>query len=106
MRRAAGGTPAVPGEHRGWHSRGYLPHFDAPHTIQSITFRLFDAVPAEVISAWKTDLRFRRDTPADDARSIELRRRIEKYEDAGYGSRRSITTATCGTRSTSKPRST
>jgi hypothetical protein len=37
--------------------------------MQSINFRLYDAVPVGVISAWKTDLRFRRDTPADDARS-------------------------------------
>jgi len=23
-----------------WHSRGYLPHFDAPEAIQAITYRL------------------------------------------------------------------
>jgi hypothetical protein len=27
-------------DHRGWHSRGYLPHFDSPETIQFVTFRL------------------------------------------------------------------
>ena len=25
---------------RGWHSRGYLPHFDSPETIQFVTFGL------------------------------------------------------------------
>lgn len=26
--------------HKGWHSRGLIPHFDQPVLIQSITFRL------------------------------------------------------------------
>ncbi len=30
---------------RGWHSRGYLPHFDSDSEIQSLDFRLFDSVP-------------------------------------------------------------
>ena len=33
---------------RGWHSRGYLPHFDSPETIQFVTFRLADSLPASV----------------------------------------------------------
>src|SRR5216684_2535502 len=28
--------------HKGWHSRGYLPHFDSAETIQFVTFRLVD----------------------------------------------------------------
>jgi len=72
-------------EHRGWTSRGYLPHFDSPHVLQSITFRLADAVPRHVIAKWKEELRLVGDEPASDPRAIELRRRIEKYEDAGHG---------------------
>jgi len=34
--------------HKGWHSRGYLPHFDERNLIQSITFRLGDSVPLHV----------------------------------------------------------
>ena len=34
---------------RGWHSRGYLPHFDSPETIQFLTFRLVDSLPADMI---------------------------------------------------------
>ncbi len=34
---------------KGWHSRGYLPHFDSPETLQFITFRLVDSLPAEAI---------------------------------------------------------
>jgi len=37
---------AMPLAHKGWHSRGYLPHFDVPCVIQFITFRLADSLPA------------------------------------------------------------
>jgi REP element-mobilizing transposase RayT len=36
---------------KGWHSRGYLPHFDSPETIQFVTFRLADSLPAHVTDA-------------------------------------------------------
>ncbi|HKV14778.1 MAG TPA: transposase [Reyranella sp.] len=35
--------------HKGWHSRGYLPHFDSSETIQFVTFRLADSLPAEAV---------------------------------------------------------
>src|SRR3974390_1405795 len=31
--------------HRGWHERGYLPHFDAGAVVQTVTFRLADSLP-------------------------------------------------------------
>ena len=40
---------------RGWHSRGYLPHFDSPETIQFVTFRLVDSLPRSVAAALKTN---------------------------------------------------
>src|ERR1700678_1917721 len=33
--------------HRGWHERGYLPHFDAGAIVQTVTFRLADSLPRE-----------------------------------------------------------
>jgi len=39
--------------HKGWHSRGYLPHFDSAETIQFVTFRLADSLPAEAIEKMK-----------------------------------------------------
>jgi putative transposase len=33
---------------KGWHSRGYLPHFDSPETVQFVTFRLADSLPKAV----------------------------------------------------------
>jgi len=69
-----------------WHSRGYLPHFDQSNLIQSITFRLDDAVPEIVIENWKKELAWSKRMPANHPQQIELRKRIDKYEDAGYGS--------------------
>ena len=37
----------APRPHRGWHERGYLPHFDAGAVVQTITFRLADSLPPE-----------------------------------------------------------
>ncbi|WP_232210496.1 hypothetical protein [Nitrococcus mobilis] len=41
------GDTATDGASKGWHSRGYLPHLDAPGTLQAITFRLADSLPQE-----------------------------------------------------------
>lgn len=40
------GDPSRP--HRGWFSRGYLPHFDRPDLVQSLTMRLGDSIPADL----------------------------------------------------------
>jgi len=34
---------------KGWHSRGYIPHFDSSQVIQVVTFRLIDSLPDYVI---------------------------------------------------------
>ncbi len=70
---------------KGWHSRGYLPHFDAAHSVQFITFRLHDSVPAEVIERWKQELHWTEGTAPDSKEAVTLRKRIEQYEDAGHG---------------------
>ena len=72
-------------QHKQWHSRGYLPHCDQPGLLQSITFRLHDALPHEVVKAWKKELDWQDDLPANDPRAVELHRRIARYEDAGHG---------------------
>ena len=35
-------------DHKGWHSRGYLPHFDSPEYIQHIVFRTAGSLPRPV----------------------------------------------------------
>jgi hypothetical protein len=64
----------------GWHSRGYLPHFDAGEVFQSITFRLADSMPQTLLEQWKRDLA----TESADFEE-ELHWRIEAYLDRGYG---------------------
>jgi REP element-mobilizing transposase RayT len=54
--------------------------------VQSIVFRLADAVPLTLIEMWKQQLHVDRRTPANDPRMIGLRRRIDRFEDAGDGS--------------------
>jgi len=66
----------------GWHSRGYLPHFDAPDAIQHITYRLADSLPIEVLAKFDKEMRVH----TDDQRDVERRRRIEAFLDAGHGS--------------------
>ena len=68
--------------HRGWTSRGYLPHFDAADTWQSITYRLADAMPRHVIAGMERDLTI----APDDERDRQRRRRVEAWLDAGHGS--------------------
>jgi REP element-mobilizing transposase RayT len=68
-----------------WRSRGYLPHFDRPGLVQSLTFRLHDAVPDAVIQSWKQKLAWVENLPATDPREIKLHRLISRYEDAGHG---------------------
>ena len=86
LRETPGSAGVPPAESRGWYSRGYLPHFDAPGVVQSITFRLADALPLSVIEGWKIELQITRHTPASDPRMRDLRRMIDRYEDAGHGS--------------------
>jgi len=50
---------------KGWHSRGYLPHFDSQDTIQFITFRLGDSLPANVAAQLRA--RDRQETATDEA---------------------------------------
>ncbi|MFH1037215.1 MAG: transposase [PVC group bacterium] len=71
-------------EHRGWYSRGYLPHFDSPHLIQHITYRLADSLPRAVLEQMQSKAAA---TGGDDEElKTELRRRVEAYLDNGHGS--------------------
>jgi putative transposase len=62
---------------KGWHTRGYLPHYDRPGTLQLVTFRLADAMPASRLSEWKALLEIQ------DQR--EQRTKLEAYLDLGHG---------------------
>jgi putative DNA methylase len=66
---------------RGWHRRGYLPHFDGGEVIQFITLRLADSVPKHVLAKWQLQLKYE---PEESARDI-IEERIERFLDNGYG---------------------
>jgi len=70
-------TEAKQSGFKGWYSRGYLPHFDAPGAWQFITYRLADSVPASLLDEWRAALKL------EDER--EKFRRIERFLDAGHG---------------------
>ncbi len=53
--------------------------------MQSLVFRLHDAVPTAVVQGWKDELAWIEGLPASDPREIELRKLIARYEDAGHG---------------------
>jgi len=67
---------------KGWHGRGYLPHFDGGEVIQFITFHLADSLPVSLIEQWQEQLK----NDPENSFEHELYIRIEKYLDAGYGS--------------------
>lgn len=62
---------------KGWYTRGYLPHYDKPGTMQMVTFRLADAMPAGLRQEWESLLAI------EDAR--EQRTKLEEYLDRGRG---------------------
>jgi len=67
--------------HRGWYSRGYLPHCDHPGLLQSITYRLADSLPASALERLIAELQ----TLPEGRRDGERRKRIEDWLDAGHG---------------------
>ena len=54
---------------KGWHFRGYLPHFDSPEIVQFVTFGLADSLPKVMA------LHHREDAVHS----------VERELDAGYG---------------------
>jgi putative DNA methylase len=66
---------------RGWHNRGYLPHYDGGTITQFITVHLGDALPKTVVDRWKTELA----AETDEEQKKQLYWRTEKYIDKGYG---------------------
>ena len=62
---------------RGWHQRGYLPHFDAPDVTQFVTIQLHDSFPTACRAEWEIILR----EPDDSTK----RKKLETWLDRGHG---------------------
>ena len=71
----------IPGETLGWYSRGYLPHRDEIGLVQFLTFRLADSLPQEKLQQLEQELAH---LPVD-VRSLERRKQLEQWLDAGLG---------------------
>ena len=72
------------------HTRGYLPHVDAPEGTYFLTFRLHDSLPAQIVVQWTTELRFRKLQQKQNRGSIylledEYFHKIEAYLDTNAG---------------------
>jgi putative DNA methylase len=63
----------------GWHSRGYLPHFEGGEVVQFITYRLADSLPSLLLRQLKN----KRDSK--QISEIEYHRGVERHLDLGYG---------------------
>ncbi len=66
---------------KGWHCRGYLPHYDDGSVFQFVTFRLHDSVPAKLIKRWSLEL----EHETRENRARKLRQKLDKFLDSGYG---------------------
>jgi REP element-mobilizing transposase RayT len=66
----------------GRYSRGYHPHFNTDTNLQSVTFRLQDSVPANVVHQWRDELSR---VSSDHEKKAKLQERLIRYEDAGHG---------------------
>lgn len=62
---------------RGWHQRGFLPHFDAPHVTQFVTFQLHDSFPVTRSTEFAAILH-------EPDNSVK-RRKLEAWLDRGQG---------------------
>jgi REP element-mobilizing transposase RayT len=65
---------------RGWHSRGYLPHFDGGEITQFLTYRLADSLPQKVLR--NLQIQVEQELITDREMLIN----VEKYLDQGIGS--------------------
>jgi putative transposase len=62
---------------RGWHQRGYLPHFDAPGVTQFVTLQLHDSFPV----TRRADL----ETTLHESGESANRQKLEAWLDRGHG---------------------
>ena len=78
------GPEATPerGDPRGWHSRGYIPHFESAEVIQHVTYHLADSLPAPVLARFEDEVR---EMPPEQ-KDFALRKRLQDWIDAGHGS--------------------
>lgn len=66
---------------KGWHSRGYLPHYDG-EVFQFVTFRLFDSLPQSILRKFEIEAA---NDKLNHYYEREFQIKIEEYLDQGVG---------------------
>jgi putative transposase len=61
--------------HKGWYSRGYLPHWDQAGVVQAVTFHLADSLPLHLLNPGLV--------PEDEQAAQRVR--VQRTLDAGWG---------------------
>jgi REP element-mobilizing transposase RayT len=69
-------------ERKVWHSRGYIPHWEAGEIAQAITFRMADSLPSALLARWELEL----ESLSPREHDQERRKRIQQALDSGHGS--------------------
>ncbi len=64
-----------------WYSRGYIPHRNKLHLLQSITFRLADTLPQKILIQLEKEL----ENYNEDKKDTYKRIKIEQWLDSGIG---------------------
>jgi putative transposase len=62
-------------QHKGWYSRGYLPHWDQAGVVQAVTFHLADSLPLRLLNPGLL--------PEDEQEAQRVR--VQRTLDAGWG---------------------
>lgn len=75
-------TTRRPREPKGWYSRGFLPHFDAPGALQHVTFHLADSLPKGALHRMQGEI----EALPDTQKAQEKRKRLHELLDNGFGS--------------------
>ncbi len=79
---SAGRQTGISSPHKGWYTRGYLPHYDQGGIYQIITYRLADSLPQNILKNMQLELK----DVAPEFMEMKRRKKIEKFLDKGYGS--------------------
>ncbi len=79
---SAGRQTGITSLHKGWYTRGYLPHYDQGGIYQAITYRLEDSLPQNILINMQSELK----DVVPEFMKMERRKKIEKYLDKGHGS--------------------
>ena len=72
---SAGRQSGIHSSHKGWYTRGYLPHYDEGGMHQVITYRLGDSLPQDILE----NMQFELQNTAPDFSETKRRKKIEKY---------------------------